>query len=113
MYQPNGGTWYTSGQGNAKWEVAHEAGHLLGLPDRYHDVAGHGSQAETGFERNIMGAYAAGTIREQDIADIIAANPSLTTIASTRAEKLIESATPSRDTVKSWLDALSKNLRGK
>lgn len=38
------------------WAAAHEAGHLMGLGDKYKDVKGKGSVALPGFQSNIMGA---------------------------------------------------------
>lgn len=49
--------------------AAHEAGHLLGLPDHYKDVNG-GSVPDPGFENDIMGARGKAP-SERDIQDII------------------------------------------
>ena len=38
------------------WGASHEAGHLMGLGDKYKDVAGQGSVAIPGFDHNVMGA---------------------------------------------------------
>jgi len=45
-----------------KSTMAHEAGHLMGLRDRYTDVEGKGSVAHEGYVDNIMGT---GTVIEQ------------------------------------------------
>ena len=70
------GTWYQPGQGKAEWEAAHEAGHLMGLPDQYvatFDSNGNrtGTQARSGFENNIMGSYGQTNVTGQDINNVI------------------------------------------
>ncbi len=65
------------------WVAAHEAGHMMGLKDRYipyHVRTSRGRERTTtavpGFENNIMGSYGRKGVREQDITDIINANKS-------------------------------------
>jgi RHS repeat-associated protein len=60
------GTWPAERPG---WSAAHEAGHLMGLPDRYTDFGG----PMPGFETNIM-AIQGGTPSADDIIKIIEAN---------------------------------------
>jgi RHS repeat-associated protein len=50
----NSGVW---GAGNIPWVAAHEAGHLMGIGDRYKDDANGISRANPGFEGTIMGSY--------------------------------------------------------
>lgn len=63
----NRGVWQQRRPGTT---AAHEAGHLMGLPDRYNDVPGQGSQPMKGYETNIMGAPV-GTPTQADIGQII------------------------------------------
>jgi len=69
------GTWYQPGQGKPEWEAAHEAGHLMGLPDQYvatYDSSGNrtGTQARPGFDNNIMGSYGQTNVTGQDIHNV-------------------------------------------
>ena len=73
----DGGTWVDNG----KFEgdvAAHEAGHLLGLPDRYTNYKVDGKPqtvAHAGYTQNIMGVVGAGyTPSSADIAYIISNN---------------------------------------
>ena len=52
------------------WTAAHEAGHLMGLPDRYTDKVG----PHPGYEHNIMGVHG-GVATAEDIQQIIKLNP--------------------------------------
>jgi RHS repeat-associated protein len=63
----NTGEWSSQRPG---WTAAHEAGHLMGLPDRYTDKVG----PHPGYETNIMGVHG-GTATAADIAAIIKLNP--------------------------------------
>jgi RHS repeat-associated protein len=63
----NTGEWSSQRPG---WTAAHEAGHLMGLPDRYTDKVG----PHPGYETNIMGVHG-GTATAADIASIIKLNP--------------------------------------
>jgi RHS repeat-associated protein len=59
------GEWY---QGT---DVAHEAGHIMGLPDRYHDVRnGTASVANRGWKGNVM-AKRFGKVQARDIKSIL------------------------------------------
>ena len=92
FYQPNGGTWY-QGHHDDDWVAAHEAGHLLGLPDQYAEVGVPGGPRQTqpkpGFEHNIMGGHGQPNVRGADIAAIIAANPDIFPL--TDVKKWVES----------------------
>ena len=70
----NSGLWYQPGQDNPTWEAAHEAGHLMGLPDQYVDSANGLSTANPGFANNIMATYGATGVTGNDISNIINAN---------------------------------------
>ncbi|PRC92382.1 RHS repeat-associated core domain-containing protein [Solimicrobium silvestre] len=76
----NAGTWFTAGQGNFIWEVSHEAGHLMRLPDEYESTTCPDGKRKTtakeGYAKNIMGAYGQTGITQQDISNIINANQS-------------------------------------
>ena len=63
----NTGEWSSERPG---WTAAHEAGHLMGLPDRYTDKVG----PHPGYEQNIMGVHG-GTATAADIQSIIKLNP--------------------------------------
>ncbi len=71
------GEWFTTRwddpTGNPKllgWTAAHESGHLMGLPDRYHDNSKHVSVPDKGWNGDIMaGVY--GHAWEPDITSII------------------------------------------
>ncbi|MFG6935575.1 RHS repeat-associated core domain-containing protein [Burkholderia pseudomallei] len=74
----NSGTWYADGMTgtNDPWIPAHEAGHLMGLPDHYKDGCKDGKLISTpnpGYEHDIMGAYGS-PATAQDIQAIIAAH---------------------------------------
>ena len=67
------GTWYTTyyrNEDDNRHTPAHEAGHLMGLPDRYEDVKGKGSVTIPGWENNIMGSRG-GVVEERDIKQIL------------------------------------------
>lgn len=73
----NTGTWYQPGQGSPAWEAAHEAGHLMLLPDQYTATVTNGQRTTTpnpGFATNIMGAYGQTGVTQQDIDNVITAN---------------------------------------
>ena len=63
----NAGTWPADRPG---WTAAHEAGHLIALPDQYTDAEG----PNKGYEQNIMGVRN-GTPSQADIETIIKVNP--------------------------------------
>jgi RHS repeat-associated protein len=63
----NTGIWPADRPG---WTAAHEAGHLMGLPDRYTDKVG----PHPGYEHNIMGVHG-GVATAEDIQQIIKLNP--------------------------------------
>jgi hypothetical protein len=63
----NTGTWPAE---RPAWTGAHEAGHLMGLPDYYTDLGG----PFPGYESDILGARG-GTPSAADIINIIRANP--------------------------------------
>ena len=65
----NSGTWFAS---DLPWVSAHETGHLMGLGDRYKDVAG-SSVANKGWESNIMGAFGA-PVDQRNIDEIVSKN---------------------------------------
>jgi RHS repeat-associated protein len=63
----NTGIWPSDRPG---WTAAHEAGHLMRLPDRYTDKIG----PHPGYEHNIMGVHG-GVATAEDIQQIIKLNP--------------------------------------
>jgi RHS repeat-associated protein len=63
----NTGIWPADRPG---WTAAHEAGHLMRLPDRYTDKVG----PHPGYEHNIMGVHG-GVATAEDIQQIIKLNP--------------------------------------
>jgi RHS repeat-associated protein len=71
------GTWYMDKEPNLRWMAAHEAGHLMGLDDRYTDV-GKGKNLRSiphkGWKGNIM-AEENGQVEERNIKEIIKHNP--------------------------------------
>jgi hypothetical protein len=58
----NGGVW---GADNDPWVAAHEAGHLMKLPDDYQDNAEGKSIATPGTEGNMMSTYK-GTVKDSE-----------------------------------------------
>ena len=59
------GDWYTD------TDVAHEVGHILGLPDRYSDTPdGNASVAHPGWEGNVM-AQRFGRVQKRDILNLL------------------------------------------
>jgi RHS repeat-associated protein len=64
--------WLAEGVVNKRGASAHEAGHLMNLPDQYHDTPT-GSIPNKGYENNIMGTTS-GKPNENDITQIINKN---------------------------------------
>jgi RHS repeat-associated protein len=63
----NSGTWQAERPG---WTAAHEAGHLMGISDKYNYETG---KAHDGWEGNIMAEHG-GKVEEKNIADVLSAN---------------------------------------
>ena len=69
VYGENTGLWYHDTKA-----AAHEAGHLLGLPDRYHedDQAASGYSADSGWQGTIMAEPGSlGHVTQKDINDVL------------------------------------------
>jgi RHS repeat-associated protein len=62
----NSGTWYGD---DPAWVAAHEAGHLMGLPDRYSEVPGSNprqTNPDPGWLGTMMGSGGAGSVRDDE-----------------------------------------------
>jgi hypothetical protein len=66
-WKGNGGKW--SG-GDGSWVFAHEAGHLMGLPDDYSDQEDGTSKANDGHEGHMMGEHG-GKVNQHEIDDAL------------------------------------------
>lgn len=64
----NGGTW-SSTDPDAYWVYSHEAGHLMGLPDDYHDKDDH-SEPDEGHEGHMM-AEVGGVVAQHEIDNML------------------------------------------
>ncbi|MDR6856847.1 RHS repeat-associated core domain-containing protein [Variovorax guangxiensis] len=73
----NSGVWQTDIPSLNSWEAAHEAGHLMGLPDRY---SGAGTP-NPGWNGNLMGEAYGRNLRQSEMADIIRLNGGAATVA--------------------------------
>ena len=73
----NSGVWQTDIPSLNSWEAAHEAGHLMGLPDRY----GGAGTPNPGWNGHLMGEAYGRNLRQSEIADVIRLNPGAATAA--------------------------------
>ena len=70
----NSGRWNADNRSGTDWRFAHEAGHLMGLPDDYTDDPATGeSNPNPGHSNHMMGQFG-GTVRQHEIEDLLRAN---------------------------------------
>ncbi|MDR6539663.1 RHS repeat-associated core domain-containing protein, partial [Variovorax soli] len=77
----NSGTWQTDIPTLNAWEAGHEAGHLMGLADRY---SGTGTP-HPGWSGHLMGQAYGNILRQSEIAEVVRLNRSSTARAETSA----------------------------
>lgn len=82
----------------------------MGLDDRYTEQRGGNTIPHAGFEHHLMGAYGEREIREQDIADIIAANPSPGIVVGRQIGSWLEAIAPRPGVVVRTVSAIARRI---